>query len=123
MNNLIKKLNILLLFYIKPYFFLNTIPNTIFYTHGVFNKNKICLYSIILPDPKECKNCKHFTPNNIQFRSESMNNNIGFCNKFTMNNPITGDEYKLFTYICLKNENLCGENGKHYRFFIIFYYF
>ena len=119
MNNLIKKLNILLLFYIKPYFFLNIIPNKIFYTHDIcydiFNKNKFHPYSIILPDPKKCKNCKHFTPNNIQFTSELVNNNIGFCNKFTMNNPITGDEYKLLTYICRKNENLCGENGKHYE--------
>jgi hypothetical protein len=114
MNNLIKKLNILLLFYIKPYLFFPILPNDIHY--DIFNRNKICSYSIILPDPKECKNCKHFTPNNIQFKSELVNNNIGFCNKFTINNPITGDEHKLITYICRKNENLCGEDGKHYEY-------
>lgn len=122
MNNLIKKLYILLLFYIKPYFFLNTNPNKILYTHDIcydiFNKNKLLPYSIFFKDPnnlKNCKNCKHFTPNNIQFTSELLNNNIGFCNKFTINNIITNKEHKLLTYICRKNENLCGEDGTYYE--------
>jgi hypothetical protein len=115
----------------------NDIYNEIYY--DIFNKNffnkTIPCYSLTLPgpeDPKICKNCKHFISNNF-FRVNYISNNVnissdisgkiidninlntGYCNKFTFTNKITGEEQKLFAFICRSNEKLCGSDANYYE--------
>ena len=153
MINYIKKL-IMLLFYTRiSYSFLksniphkimirdvsslnNDIYNDIY--HDIFDKkhflnNEISCYAINFPGPdnfKVCKNCKHFSPNdifkftynNINITSDisgkiidNININSGFCNKFSVKNRVNGDDQKLFAFICRANERLCGNDAKYYE--------
>ena len=155
MINYIKKL-IMLLFYTRiSYSFLKSnIPNKIMRRdisylnndiydevyHDIFDKkhflnNEISCYAINFPGPdnfKVCKNCKHFTPNDIfKFKYNNININItsdisgkiidnininsGFCNKFSVKNRVNGDDQKLFAFICRANERLCGNDAKYYE--------
>lgn len=116
----------------------NDIYNDIYY--DIFSKknflnNSTPCYSINLPGPdnfKICKNCKYFVQNdifkftyynnNINITSdisgkiiENININTGFCSKFTIKNKITGDDQKLFAFMCRSSENLCGNDGKYYE--------
>ncbi len=117
----------------------NDIYNEIYYdifNKNFFNKTMPC-YSLTLPGPgpdetKICKNCKHFIQNdffkfnyisnNVNITSdisgriiENININTGFCNKFSFTNKITGDEQKLFAFVCRSNERLCGSEGVYYE--------
>ena len=153
MINYIKKL-IMLLFYTRiSYSFLKSnIPHKIMRRdisylnndiydevyHDIFDKkhflnNEISCYAINFPGPdnfKVCKNCKHFTPNdifkfkynNINITSDisgkiidNININSGFCNKFSVKNRVNGDDQKLFAFICRANERLCGNDAKYYE--------
>jgi len=155
MINYIKKLIMLLLYTSISYSFLKSnIPHKIMRKniislnsdiyddvyHDIFNKkhflnNEISCYAINFPGPdnlKICKNCKHFTPNDIfKFKYNNFNINItsdisgriidnininsGFCNKFSFKNRVNGDDQKLFAFICRANEHLCGNDAKYYE--------